>query len=235
MAGRGVVAQDRDCLSFDGPAPAAEPRERAVPQAPASALSVSQEPHAAVKERASRGRPDDCATALSDRPTRFTAEGPDVARPDRQAVAVLGSIGPKSGIDFWDPSDAHPLRAAHRSKRKAGSTFPHDAHPLRAAHRSARKTGSTFPHDARIGPKSGPHFWDPSDAPLFGQAAHRSARKTGSTFPHDARIGPKSGPHFWDPSDAPLFESSASFCAENRVHFSARCASGKPLRRVQPA
>ena len=46
-------------------------------------------------------------------------------------------------------------------------------------------SGAEGRHALSIGPRSGIHFWDPSDAPLL-QAAHRSVRKTGSTFPHDA-------------------------------------------------
>jgi hypothetical protein len=41
------------------------------------------------------------------------------------------------------------------------------------------------------------------------------------------RIGPESGPRFWDPSDALCLEQRIVRRADNRVPFSARCASKK--------
>ena len=105
-----------------------------------------------------------------------------------QYAARCGSTRTRSGFHFWA---LHAPRKQHRF--------------------SKRKTGTTFPRDASIGPKSGPHFWDPSDAPLL-QAAHRSVRKTGPLF----RAMRASDPE----SDTPLGSIRCSLCAS--AHRSAR-------------
>ena len=59
-----------------------------------------------------------------------------------------------------------------------------------------------------------------------GQARRHGRRRREGRLEH--RINPKSGIHFWDLIRCSPFENSASLSAENRVHFSARCAASDP-------